>query len=465
MTINFSNLPLAFPKKMTPSRNLLLLVLVIIFQTAVSKPFKDWLVSRIDTKSSFSKTPKGTVVLSNGLIQREFLLHPNLATIDLYSYEKKSSVIRALGPETVIELDGVVFNVGGVVSSNFRAYMNRSEQNFQNDENAFQLVSHKTRAPEVDFPYAPQRGAPKDISWPPKGLGVDFLFKAPPNASPEHQLVEVMVSYEIYDGMPLMSKWVTVYKRGGDENVVKVRFLDVETLYVNQQWSPVTFDSRSALTNFGWLFVETDRAHGTEVVWDKDGSEADDWGSFEPYFNCTYSPQVSITVTKRGIKSFKVHELLIGSSDAERAALSRHRMFRLLAPHTQENPIFFHMTNSSPSAVRNVIDQMAEVGFEMLIYSFGSGFHIESTNETYIAEVKAVIDYAHARGIEVGGYDLISLTRTTPNASWMAVDVNGKSIGSACFASHWYDQLLERFLYFINKTGPFLDYEFMTKVH
>ena len=111
------------------------------------------------------------------------------------------------------------------------------------------------------------------------------------------------------------------------------------------------------------------------------------------------------------------------------------------------------MINSSPAAIKGVIDQMAEVGFEMLIYSFGSGFNIESVNETYIAEIKEIADYAHARNIEVGGYDLISLTRTTPNASWMAVDGSGHSIGSACFASEWYDYLLDRFLTFIDKTG------------
>ena len=38
---------------------------------------------------------------------------------------------------------------------------------------------------------------------------------------------------------------------------------------------------------------------------------------------------------------------------------------------------------------------MAEVGFEMLIYSFGSGFDIESDNETYIKEIREMVTYAH----------------------------------------------------------------------
>ncbi len=44
----------------------------------------------------------------------------------------------------------------------------------------------------------------------------------------------------------------------------------------------------------------------------------------------------------------------------------------------------------------------------------------------------------------MGGYDLIALTRQTPDAGWMATNATGQSIGSACFASQWYDYLLGR---------------------
>ena len=42
----------------------------------------------------------------------------------------------------------------------------------------------------------------------------------------------------------------------------------------------------------------------------------------------------------------------------------------------------------STGAIREVLDQMAVVGFEMLIYSFGSGFDLESVNTSYIEQVK-----------------------------------------------------------------------------
>jgi hypothetical protein len=55
--------------------------------------------------------------------------------------------------------------------------------------------------------------------------------------------------------------------------------------------------------------------------------------------------------------------------------------------------------------------QLSEVGFEMIIYSFGSDFNLESNSTAYLDALKADVAYANAKGIEVGGYDLIALTR------------------------------------------------------
>ncbi len=44
-------------------------------------------------------------------------------------------------------------------------------------------------------------------------------------------------------------------------------------------------------------------------------------------------------------------------------------------------------------------------------FFYVSGFDLESTNQTYLDGLKADIAYANSKGIEVGGYDLISLSR------------------------------------------------------
>ena len=49
------------------------------------------------------------------------------------------------------------------------------------------------------------------------------------------------------------------------------------------------------------------------------------------------------------------------------------------------------------------MDQLAEVGFEMILYSFGSGWNLESNSTAYLESVKADVAYASSKGIEVGG--------------------------------------------------------------
>jgi len=65
------------------------------------------------------------------------------------------------------------------------------------------------------------------------------------------------------------------------------------------------------------------------------------------------------------------------------------RKMRLLAPQTQENPIFFHMISQNSTLFHRLVDQLADVGFEMIIYSFGSGFDLESNNATYLELVSS----------------------------------------------------------------------------
>jgi len=132
------------------------------------------------------------------------------------------------------------------------------------------------------------------------------------------------------------------------------------------------------------------------------------------------------------------------------------RMKRLLAPAVQENPVFMHLTAPplNASAVERAALQMQAVGFEMIMFSFGSGFDLESTDPAYVRNITKIIKFAHEHGnIEVGAYDLIALSRHPPNASWSAIDpVTLKPEGNACFASHWVDYLSKAVFNFISKS-------------
>ena len=84
---------------MLPTALLSPLLLFTISPLCECRLFPDWLRDDITWTSSAKRVGADRLVLSNGLVSRTFLLSPGLATVDFYSHEKKSSLLRALGPE------------------------------------------------------------------------------------------------------------------------------------------------------------------------------------------------------------------------------------------------------------------------------------------------------------------------------------------------------------------------------
>lgn len=110
--------------------HLFILLLSITLETGSSKRPADWLVTDVTISSSLTKTQHGSLLLSNGLIFREFQLSPDLYTVDYYDYGTQSSILRAVGPEAVVSLDGRAYHVGGILTDTPRAYLNRSIKYF-----------------------------------------------------------------------------------------------------------------------------------------------------------------------------------------------------------------------------------------------------------------------------------------------------------------------------------------------
>ena len=156
-------------------------------------------------------------------------------------------------------------------------------------------------------------------------------------------------------------------------------------------------------------------------------------------------------------KSFRTFEILHDSDDRDRKGLARRKMYRTVAPQVTENPILMHVRSAEPDPVRLAIDQCAEVGFEMVIMTFGSGFNIESEDTEYIATMKGLTDYAHEKGIRLGGYTLMCASRNV-GEDFNCIDPDtgqpGSKFGqSACLASRWADGYFQRVLNFMDATG------------
>ena len=67
-------------------------ILILFVQN--SEAFPDWLIEDIGIKSRLRILPNNIIELTNGLISRQFTFKPGFATVDFFSHEKKSSLLR-----------------------------------------------------------------------------------------------------------------------------------------------------------------------------------------------------------------------------------------------------------------------------------------------------------------------------------------------------------------------------------
>jgi len=156
-------------------------------------------------------------------------------------------------------------------------------------------------------------------------------------------------------------------------------------------------------------------------------------------------------------ESYRTFELVHDSTERERKGLALRRMYRTISPWLTENPIFLHATHDEPAALRSAVDQAAEVGFEMVIISFGTRFDPTNAKADYVQEIKELVDYARSKDIILGGYSLLASRDEGPEND--VIDprtgtTQGAIFGqSPCLGSPWGIDYFRRLYSFIEKTG------------
>lgn len=234
--------------------------------------------------------------------------------------------------------------------------------------------------------------------------------------------IRLSLHYEMYDGVPVMMKWMEIHN--GTDRAIELDRFTLEELAVVEHANWVEAREGVVMPTPGYLHVETDFAFGGfqsananrhVVHWREDPLYSTQVNYLrrtpcllvvEP----TYGPAQAIEPDDK-FQSFHAFELAYDSSERERQGLALRRMYRTIAPWVTENPLMHHLLANKPEVVRDAIDRAKEVGFEMIILSFGSGFNIESEDPEYIKTWKKVADYADEQGIDLGSYSLLSSRR------------------------------------------------------
>jgi len=426
---------------------------------------RDWLIDPAPFKATVSQNKRtGDITLQNGLARRVIRTRRGCATIALDNLMTGECLLRSVRPEALIVLDGVKYGVGGLDGQPIHNYLDPAWlEKMTPAANAFELAGFDFGKTVERFPWKQRKEwMPAAAAWPPPGVSLTLHFRAPSGAGKGSGACVVDIHYEMYDGIPLTSKWITVRNTGGGP--VRLQSFTSEILAVVEGESIV--DPKTAAWDWQLpaLHVETDYNFGSGAS--KGANPAVVWGT-DPLYETQvhYEKQTPCLLECRPpigpdqeiapgaeFESFRAFELLPDSQDAERAGLAERKMYRTIAPWVTENPILMHVVSSDPDTIRKAVDQCADVGFEMLILSFGSGFDFESRDPAYQAKIKTLADYARSKGIALGGYSLLA-SRGAAAASDNTQGVPARFDVMPCLGANWGREYLQQLKSFIAIAG------------
>ena len=485
----------------------LLLIISLYISSTLCLSAQDWLIDGSSYKSAVQTTHEGKrLELTNGLLRRTFLLTPNAATIALDNLMTGQNELRAVRPEALLVINGKEYPVGGLTGQPVNNFLTEEFiNNMQVCDSAFTLVDYQISESKERFPWKPNSQWISNLyPWPAPGKRITFNYQAPAKASQECKDLKVRVIYELYDGAPILAKWIEIDNKGtktitldsfkseilalvetapkvhyGEPHEVRMMAQEPGTYTNDFRKQPVQTDApRDYIDRFTQLFVVTDYAMGGDMEAMKD-NPAVRWVFDHPEYEFTgiryygqYKPaRLEVTPLlgpgldiKAGesFESCTAFEMLRDATDQERRGLAECKFWRMMAPWTQENPIFMHVRQSDNEAVKQAIDQCAAVGFEMVIMTFGSGFKIENDSSSYLQRMKELSDYAAQKGIAIGGYSLLASRGATDKDAAISHKTGkpantreeGSRFGvSPCIASDWGDTYFRKLQNFFTTTG------------
>lgn len=416
---------------------------------------EDWLLKSPSVKAGVYVNDQRQVVLSNGLVSRTFSIAPNAATVGLRNLVTGEEYIRAVEPEASVTIDGKEYPIGGLGGQINKAYLLPEWLGKMHSlPNAFIVDSFSVSNLKERFASPVKRWATA-TQWKSAGKELTFYYQ-----NPAVQDVRVEVHYELFDNIPLISKWIAVRNRGNKG--IKINGFTGEIIAHHEIENYVATTDKWMRPN---LFIENDYSFGGGFTYEE-SLQSISWEPDSTYTSqSNYALQMPCILKSRPAKgpdvslehdgtfeSFRTYVMPLDGSDRERNSLSQRKMYRLLAPWSTENPIFLHLTSTDPDVVKAAVDQCVRTGYEMIILSFGSGLNMEDQSPENLERYKQMAVYAHAKGIQIGGYSLLSSRRISDADDVIDIKTGkpgGAMFGNApCLGSKWgieYFKKLENF--------------------
>lgn len=424
----------------------------------------DWLIKGTAIKAGIYQTAdKKNIILYNGLLKRVFRISPNVACIDFKNMSNGQQLLRAIKPEARITINNIVYNIGGLHGQSENAYLLPEwVDRFSEGKNDFSFKRFEVNDLQPFLHWKSRVWAFNSSA--PEGKVISFIYES---SLPELNGLTIKVNYELYDNVPLLVKWLSVENKSG--KAISIGNIVNESLALVEEESAVVGTPEQMKKQHG-IYIETNYAFNNAMRYDI-SDHTTHWKTDSVYtsqVNYNYQTPCLLEVYPEKVanvelnageifNSVRTHELLMDSYDRERRGLCIRRMYRTVAPWTNENPIFMHLVSKSDDEVVNAINQCAATGYEALILSFGSHCNMEDSSMENIGKWKKLADYAHTKGILIGSYSLFS-SRRISDVDDVIDPATGKPGGAffgnaPCYGSKWGLTYLHKIKKFISETG------------
>lgn len=307
--------------------------------------------------------------------------------------------------------------------------------------NEFTFKDYNFTSPNKDIDYVKQFNTSSLATYPPQGKAVELNYTK--------DNLKVTVIYEIFDGIPVICKRVYIYNYTGKDIIVNKYVSD--NLLISQD----NYIKMYAETNYnGGCMLNNNRTQSVQYI----------NGTMQVGFDL--GPDAVIK-SEEVFTGLRVYELLHTATYYEQKLIEVKEMYRIICPWVLESPLIFHITSDRKRRLINAINDIKEVGFDMLIQSFGSGINVENNSKRNIIKHRKIYDYAHSQGIKIGGYTLAIVKNYKKVRGKEANPLPDKSGIMRCLATEWSVKYWKNILKFYDRTladcieidGPYHFYE------
>ncbi|WP_255496047.1 alpha-galactosidase [Mucilaginibacter sp. FT3.2] len=420
----------------------------------------DWLLKpSLEKAEVYRSADSKNIILYNGLLERSFRISPNVACYNFIDLQNNQQLLRSIKSEARIEINGKPYNIGGLYGQKENAYLVPGDlDNLKANDNDFKFHHYEVSPIKTVINW-------KSDGWwstnkkQPTGKTITFVYQT---SASELKGIVVNVHYSVYDGIPLISKWVTVENKSA--TIVSIGQVVNEIMGMVEEESAVV-GSPAQMQSPKGIYIESNYAFNNAMRyglsdqtthWKADPSYTSqvNYDYQTPCLLEVYPEKVSGIELKPGedFTSVRTYELMMNNYDRERRGLAIRKMYRTIAPWVTANPIFMHLVSNNDNEVRTAIDQCTATGYEALILSFGSQINQEDTTTQNLKRWKTLADYAHSKNVKIGGYSLFSSRRISDSDDVIDPKTGkpgGALFGNApCYGSKWglgYRDKIKRF--------------------